>query len=352
MQASDFNQSKCDLFEINSSFNKCRYYADADDARANGFCVKENMYRCVATDGKVIPLSHSSVQDFLTCHHLYYLKAIRGIQTKNPAKSAALKMGKLWDSALQKYLGGKLVDDSGKPTSMSDIIAAYEIDDIEVAKVKALYDAYRELEITIDPDYELQARINNSISFDKQWHDGVPVELLLTGFYDRKYSNYFAENKLSGRPDMYLDTYFIQSQIGTYFLADPKLEYCIMEVVRVPQLKQTGKTQDESIEDYYKRTYQDILTRPAFYFLGWDNKKKRYGKKYYRTEFNLDEIKSRYLHIFREIFDARITDGWYKNDKACNNVLPGIPCDMLGICKLGNNFNESIYEVRPKKIAF
>jgi len=124
-----------------------------------------------------------------------------------------------------------------------------------------------------------------------------------------------------------------------------------MEIVRVPQLKQTGKNKDETPEELQERVYQDAISRPSFYFIGWNSTTRRYGKKYFRTEFDLEDLKSRYLHVFREIFDARITNGFYRNDRVCNNILPGISCDMLSCCRTGN-MSEAAYQIRKKKIKF
>jgi len=344
MKLTDFDSSKCPKFQPNSSMNSCIYYGEADNPCENGYCSLPTNYRCVATVQLLIPLSYSSVSDFLTCHHLYYLKAIRGIQTLDAAKSSPLKMGTLWDKVLQKYLGEKGID-------IPSIINQYEIPLVDVAKVKGLYRAYKELDIQVDPDYKLQVKISMQIDFQKTWTNGDPVKLLLTGFYDRKYTDSFVENKLSGKPDMYLDPYFIQSQIGTYFLADPNLQSCTMEVIRTPQLKSTGKNKEESPEDLQERIYQDAISRPSYYFIGWNNQTRKYGKKYFRGEFDLEELRSRYIHVFREIFDARIMDGFYKNDRVCNNILPGVSCDMLQCCR-HNNMSEQVYQIRKKKVAF
>jgi hypothetical protein len=160
----------------------------------------------------------------------------------------------------------------------------------------------------------------------------------IKGFYDRKYPTFFEEDKLSSRPDHYLDTYFIHSQCGTYFLADPSLEYCTMKVVRVPDLKSTGKNKDEDDEAYYRRCYEDVISRPSHYFIGYDRAKHTYGRKFYRSEFNLDEIRNRYEIAAIEIQQARDwqregLDGYYRDDKACQQIWG--PCDLLPICRTG-----------------
>jgi hypothetical protein len=173
----------------------------------------------------------------------------------------------------------------------------------------------------------------------------------VTGFYDRKYEKSFVENKLSGRPDNYSDPWFIESQIATYFLADPSLEYVVMEIARTPDLKSTGKFKDESPDEYSERCYQDILSRPSHYFMGYNQETHRYGRKFHREEFNLQEVKDRFIHIFREYWEARQFSGWFKNSRSCSNILPGIACDLLGVCRY-NTMSEDTYQIRKRVLTF
>jgi hypothetical protein len=341
----DFDSSRCPDFNPNTDFTACTYFDPASNILECGYCKQTKYYRCLAHNAQ-IPLSHSSVQSFLSCHYLYYLQALRGIQTRDAQKSSPLKMGSLWDTVLQKHLGQPDI-------KIADTINKYEISDRDIAKVKGLFRAYKFLEIQVDPGYELQAKIDLSVTFDHQvWNDGVtPVRVFVTGFYDRKYPTHFVENKLSGRPENYLDPYYIQSQVGTYFLADPSLEHCTMEVVRTPDLKSAGKNKEEDADTYSERVYQDVLSRPSHYFIGYNNETRRYGKKYYRTEFNLEELKSRYTHIFREYWEARLLSGWYKNDRACRNILPGIQCEYIPLCR-NNQMSETIFQIRQQPVAF
>jgi len=319
---------------------KCDCFYRMDDGNNAGFCKRPEYYRCIKEVGLMsVPLSYSSVNNFLTCPMMYYLKDIRGIVVKPSAMGPAVKMGALWDAAKQKILGNKEID-------LGQIIEEYEIGNMEIAKVKAINRAYKELRIVVDPEFTLQEEFNNEIVADGLYTEHkIPVKV--KGFYDRKYRNYFVEDKFSGRPDNYLDIFFIQSQIGAYFLADPSLEYCIMEVVRAPGLVSTGRFKDETAEAHEERTFQDIISRPSFYFLGYDREKKRYGKVYYRNEFDLEGIRDRFRIISIMIKDCAGFDGWYKNDRACGAVLPGIPCDMKGICRY-NTMSEEVYMVKIK----
>jgi len=351
MALMDFDSKKCENFNPNQKFQACESFDPASDPRECGFCkVPDYSYRCLAYNG-TIPLSHSTIGNFLICHRLCYLQNIRGIQTRDAVKSSPLKGGTLWDAVLNKHYGS-LDRETGKPYDIPALIKRYEIEPKDVAKVRGLYRAYKMLEVQIDPGYEIQKKIDLTIKFDKVWGTGVPVEVMVSGFYDRFYpNNYFVENKFSGRPDLYQDTFFIQSQIGTYFLADPTLESCIMEIVRNPDLKSTGSHKGEDAETFGERVYQDALSRPGHYFIGWNIETHRYGRRYYRKEFNLEEIRNRYLHIFREFWEAWQFNGWYKNDKACVAILPGIPCEYIPVCRHGN-MSETIYKIRQRPITF
>ncbi len=366
------NTSMCTAFQPSFDNKECDFYQYAENSKMEiihgecGFCKRPNSYRCVADICRTIPLSHSSVSDFLTCHYLYYLKKILGIQLRPPFYSSALKAGQLWDTIKQKHLGAK--------KNIQECIDKYEIDPYTVAKVRAIYHAYKELEITVDPDYELQAKVDlkfdivippsaflPNVTVGKEvinlWRERAELTddertwtfpLYVTGFYDRKYNNYFTEDKLSGRPEFYLDPFLIASQAGTYLMADKNLEFLLMEIVQMPQQKELkSKGNGESPHEMYERCYSDILSRPSKYFIGYNRETHKYGRKYFRREFPLDAIESRYRQIIIEILSCRWSNNFYKNFKACNNLFPGISCEMLPICK-NNNMSETIFEIRNK----
>jgi hypothetical protein len=179
-------------------------------------------------------------------------------------------------------------------------------------------------------------------SDNRQW----VFPLSVTGFYDRKYSDYFTEDKLSGRPEFYLDPFYIQSQMGTYFLADENLKHVIMEVVQFPQHKELKK-KEETPDEMYQRVYGEIIASPSKYFIGFDRTTKTYGRKFYRREFDLEALKERYKQVAIEIISARWNGNFYKNFKSCNNIFPGVSCDMQAVCKNGN-ISENMYKIRGK----
>lgn len=326
------------LKTFGNTYPKTDCISRIDDGDKPGFCKNPNNYRCVKEAGLMkLPLSYSTAGDFLTCPFLYYLKNIRGIRINNASTSKALKMGKLWDAAKQNILKDGSVD-------LAKIVEEYEIGSMEIAKVRALYRAYKALGIKTDDGFELQSRFSKEIEVPGVVN-GTINKVLVSGAYDRKYKDHFVEEKLSSSPDFYLDIFSIQSQVGAYFLADSAMEYCIMEVVRTPALKSTSKYKEESPEEHENRTYSDIISRPSFYFIGYDKEKGTYGKKYFRNEFNLDEIISRFKIIEIMISDCAGFDSWYKNDKSCSGGP--WPCEMKPICRY-NTMSEEVYKIMSK----
>jgi len=373
------DSSKCSKFQPSFDNRECDFYQYAEDESMNpisgecGFCKRPETYRCVADFTRTIPLSHSSVGNFLACPYYYWLTKIIGVEIRPPHLSIPLKAGKLWDCTKQFHLGATEINDRDGIVFKSpwDVINHYEIDSTTVAKVRALFKAYKELEIVVEPGYELQAAVNlnyditlpptsfipsidvgsESINLWKERKDQAEdtrkwtFPLSVSGFYDRKYPTYFAEDKLSNRPNFFLDPFYIQSQNSTYFLADPDLEYCVMEVVQFPQQRELKK-KEESPEELSKRVYDNILSHPPDYFIGWDNKKRKYGVKFHRGEFDLDATMERYKQVVIEIQAARWSNGFYKNFRTCGNMFNN-PCEMRTICKNGN-ISEEMYKIRGK----
>ena len=89
---------------------------------------------------------------------------------------------------------------------------------------------------------------------------------------------------------------------------------------------------DETAEAYEVRLYGDIISRPAFYFIGWDRKTRTYGVKFWRSEFDLDEIFRTYIYVLEEIKTTIRRGSWYPNNLACH--VPA-PCPFLPIKKSG-----------------
>ena len=325
---------------INDDGGHCVHFILPDDKRETGFCTLQGEYRCMDNLLVTIPkLSHTSVQDWLKCRRLFLLKNIKGILRKPSQFGPALKMGALWDVCQGKLFGAH------GDAEIIETINRYEIETQEKEVVRAVIRAFRALGIVVDKENcEIQERFTFSSKFKNlySWIKRDDFEFLITGVYDRKYPKRFVENKFSGAPDFYQDVFWLTSQIGTYFLANDAMEECTMEIVRSPALK---KKEDESPEDFGARVYKDIMDRPGWYFIGFNKKTRTYGRRFFRNEFKLDELRLRYQNIGYEIMDANERDAFYRNETMCRHPWE---CDMFDLCKSGV-MSEVLYEFREKR---
>ena len=295
-----------------------------------GFCSLKEEFLCIEdTDGRFPRLSFSTVSDFLDCHWKYFLKHVKGIRTLDPATGDALKMGQLWDVCLQTLVG------DAPRSKITDTINKYEISDTCEAKVKAIYRAFKDLNIVIDTQCLAQNRFELTLPYnqDKDMY-------VLTGVFDRKYKDHFVESKFSGSPDFYHNLYNIIPQVGTYFASDKDMNYCIMEVVRAPGIHQ----KELSAEEYLEKCYADIMARPGWYFLGWNKTTRTFGKKFYRKEFDLVEVIERYEDVYYQITDCAKRGKFTKNYKSCYKPFP---CDLIPTC-LFNVFSETQFGQKEK----
>lgn len=323
----------------------CRYYIKvtseeqvADDQwfpYSVGYCECRDQFLCIEDIPARVPrLSHSSLSDFLDCRRLYYLKHIRGIERIPATMGDALKMGVLWDNVVQMIIGDK------KPADITKVVEQYEMDEKDVvAKVRGVYKAFKELDVHIDPFCKAQPRFMLPLHYPY-----TQTDFLVTGVYDRRYDNHFVETKFSRNVEFYTSLYSIAPQVGTYFLADPTMEYCVMEVVRTPDLKSTKSNEGESAQQLEERVMKDVLARPAWYFKGWNPEKKTFGVRFFRSEFNLQEIEERYAACYYEIADCAHRNAFYKNHKRC---LHPWKCDFIDICQF-DTMSETQFRIKKK----
>lgn len=297
-----------------------------------GFCSLTEEFLCIEdTDGRLPRLSFSTVSDFLDCHRKYWLAHVKGIRTLDAASGDALAMGVLWDVCLQVLVGNV------PKSKIVDTINQYEISESCEAKVKAIYRAFKDLNIHIDTQCSAQDRFILTLPYNERQDMYV-----LTGVFDRKYENYFVESKFSGSPDYYHNLFNIIPQVGTYFASDPAMEYVIMEVVRAPGLHQ----KELSAEEYEAKCYDDIMHRPGWYFPGWNKESRTFGKKFYRREFDLLEVIERYEDVYYQITDCNRRNKFTKNYKSCYRPFT---CQFTDIC-LFNVMSEAKFELKKKPI--
>ncbi len=253
-------------------------------------------------------LSNSSVNSFMTCPYKYKLSKIDGWQTKWENSSDALKIG--------SWVDAKLTGEPDPSTNNDD-------DSLWKAKAQAMLRGIKDLD-PIDMDvYDQQKQITLDL------HD-----IKVRGFADfmAKDLSHFIDLKCSSRPDHYLNKYWIHDQMGTYFLYSDKLKYVEMYVMRVPLL-----IRKEELSEYRQRCYDDMCKRPDFYI---------HRVKFYRTEFDLEELERRYQWIGMQIANCIRSKYWYQNKTQC---LSKWKCDFMNICDSGG-ISPRLYEQRSERL--
>ena len=312
----------------------CRHYLNSSDGVSTGLCVLSTEFCCLLDFKSQTPrLSHSALTDWMDCKRKYWIRNIKGIGIKNSAMSPAVKCGALWDVCVGVLLGKE------DKTKIPEVIQSYEIEPRDVAKVKALYRSWKKLDLNIDFSCKFQAEY--VVPF--KYRD-TEIEFMVKGIMDRKYDTWFAETKLSSKPDWYLNLYNITPQVSIYFLLDQAMSYVSMEVTRLPDLKSTGTFSDETDAAYEDRCIKDILKRPAYYFSGYSKDTNTFGKKFYRAEFDLEATLNRLQSVFFEIVQAADLDNYYKNYRSCYSPFQ---CDYLNLCQY-DVMSEEIYQIKPK----
>jgi hypothetical protein len=235
-----------------------------------------------------------------------------------------LKLGQAWDSIIQ------FLHDN---TPYEPEINSLKLSGIQAAKIDALARAYEDLQISNNKDGLPSA----------QYKIYVPVgQQQIIEYVDFAYEDHIEEVKLSARPEFYRQRENLAFKLSTYFLANEDWKFADVKITRVPLLKVKP---EETVEQYEERCYGDIVSRPAFYFLGWNRKTRKYGVRFWRSEFDLDEIFRTYVWVFQELRETLRRGSWYPNYLACH--VPA-PCMFLPIKKSGV-VSPEIYERKEVK---
>jgi len=327
---------KCDRITPHPS-KFCSHYIEQDDNTC-GFCMLGSEFRCIEDiKHRAVKLSHSAIQAYMQCKMKFWYGYVRGITIKPHMKSKPLIAGGLWDVLHDVIYGEKTEEDAIK------YIDKHRIPNYIICQVEALYRAHKYL---FNPQLENLVGTQQHVSYLHS--DGINGEVIIHGFVDRLYNDHFVEVKLSSRPEYYTqDAFKISSQVGTYFLCNRDLEYVVMEVTKIPRLKQRD---DESDDDYEDRLYNDIISRPSFYFQGYSLTKKTFGVKFYRGEFEnfIKDAADRYKWITAEILNTAKEGSWYKCESSC--TLFGSLCEYYPICSSDNGYaSEDRYEIRETR---
>ncbi len=309
----------------------CDYYLKP------GMCSRQDMFRCVEYIKKYesnFSISYSALKDFDKCPRAYYYRNIAGQQLI--IQSNPLKIGKLVDSIL-----------SGKSKEVEQVKGLFVHSDIEdnpmwLAKAMSIVNSIKELGYDKQLEgYEKQREFNVNIQNNSNT-DTDNTQINLHGFIDFAGTDHFCELKCSGNPDNYLDSFTIEDQVSTYFLSNPNYNYVNMLVIRVPDIK-LAKGKMFEYKDYYTKCYDDILRRPSYYFVG---KNDTWGVRFYRTEFDLEALKTQIRWICGEIKRCVNSDYWMQRKSSCFSPFR---CDYLDICKTGV-ISPDRYEKRKIKV--
>lgn len=314
---------------------------NAVDRESNcSLCSLSNRYTC-EEDIKQRPprLSHSALNKLMICDRMYYWSGIEGLETK---ATTQMQMGSLWDKILEAYdhVGAAGVF----PAHLLNDIKLENLSDYDIAKVKAMYRCFRDLGLSTKHSEQTQHK-------QVLWLDSeTPISVV----YDRKGENYFVESKFTSSPKYYDNFWAIQDQVGTYFLADEKMDYCIMEVAEVPQFRPKRATkvrEKEEPVDYEQRLVNEILANPTRFFKGYDGQKQRWGLKFYRDEFNLEMIKQRYIKRYQRL-KQNINDNWHEMNTTICNAVYGRECDFKDLCEAvvaGGRVDRSRFKIKGKE---
>ena len=318
----------CDGKQIESGI--CRFVIPADGKNPT-LCRRRGEFLCRETLDRNLPnLSHSARMSWVQCKRKHYLEKVQGIRAKADKISVPLKFGTMWD----KFQENKY----GRSHDLTKLSNALNLSELEVARFNAICAAFN----------KLQLAERNANAFELQKRIVIPGNNCnIVGYLDRSYDDHFVEVKMSARPQYYQDPFNISFQVGTYFLANPNWQYVVMEVTRTPTT--TWNRDNETIEEYEERLYKDIIKRAPMYFPGINRKQCTFGRKFFRSEFPLDEIRKTYEYVEAEILAASHDvsgDSFYKSFQ-CSSPFP---CDFLPICRDGV-ISQTLFTTRKKSEA-
>ncbi|MBW2637220.1 MAG: hypothetical protein JRC86_06825 [Deltaproteobacteria bacterium] len=189
------------------------------------------------------------------------------------------------------------------------MVDKYQVYPTDVAKIKALARAFRKI------GFNLKAA--DAITQHRITFNGVGNHVI-SGYIDIAYEFNIAEVKFTANTGFHtkLDSNFLQQ--GTYLSGNPGWEYVDMLITQEPKLR-TGqaKYSDEDAGKYENRIYNDILSRPGFYFVGFNRKDITYGVRFWRKEFNLDYLRQVYQNALADLRHTIDNNLWYRNELQC-----------------------------------
>lgn len=305
-----------------------------------GFCVLSNKFRCIKAIEHFAPRqSLSSINSWKTCKRMYLLSNLYGLSLREKFQSKPLLLGTIMGAVMQKVWGDGIYDlDAALFVADSHFDNQY-LDNHDRARLRAIIVALSQMgfkPLRSECEKEVLVKITGG-HYIMGKKDAQPDP------------TFFVEFKYTKSPDRYLDVWGIADQVGMYFLSDPQLQFVVMAPIRNPDLKKITKKELElSPEEFFQKTLDDILGRPSFYFPGWNGSKGRWGKVFYRSEFDLIEVEETARIVAEEIIDAAKKGERYFYKNHANCIQYGRECDFISICKT-NAIDEIRYKIRLDK---
>jgi len=256
-------------------------------------------------------IRRSHLNDFERCPRLFYYVNELGIQVRPEVSSLAQRCG----SYLHALVAG-----------VDERIYFGPNEDRERKQVEVIYGCMVELGLVPEARHE--------IYFTREITNDTMVE----GTLDMVDGNWFGEMKYTTKPDYYLHTFSAQAQLEFYFFISG-LEVASILPIRQPSLRyQDGK---EDVDRFLGRVKDDVLKRPSYYFPYYDpDKTPKWGLKFYRSEFDMEEVEKRLWWWFKEIQKCRKHNYWPQRKQNC---LAPYECQYLSLCEAGGVINEATY---------
>lgn len=314
----------------------CTHHIPSKDNKS-GFCELKDNFTCTDNISNTgMQLTDEIIDDFLTCKRLFYHKHICGIDIISEYRSPLSKMNALWLKCQDV-----IYDPQTTVNELKRFKATLGIDLFIEARVRALFASHRALELKSTDGILL------GTNTEYEW-ESVDHNLTITGKHDRIYVDHVVFCGIVYDPIKYTKPFNLLPIVGTQLIANELLEHVTMEIVRLPTQKpftsEGKRVSAELPNEYFERLKKDILSRPLHYFMGYNKKYNTWGKKFYRDEFDLNEIDNRYRWILQEIQECVVRESFYMNEVGNNCEFD---CEYYDICNTGG-ISEVKYVMRDK----
>jgi hypothetical protein len=304
----------------------CRYFI------RDQYCGLDNFFLCIEARKRKAPrISHSELSTYGKCYRMWWLSYVVGLERVNPP--IRLLAGKIFSECLDQLL-------SNKPQSTyQEVIQKYssykdEKGEFprELLMITAWMEALEQLPLSEEKGETQYEAWTNDLDYPRVhlFMDWVRKD----GDEEPRIGK---ECKYTGNMDNW-NKFVITPQFGTYFWGVPTLERLDLVLFKVPQLKIKKGKNEESPEEFKDRVKKEILLNKLEYIE---------KKSFWRNEFDINAIKSRYQTMTKELYD-RMQVGesafWMTdNRETC------FRCDFLDICANDGIVSEQLYKRKEIK---